>query len=151
MPEHVKTIAINRRAYYDYEVDEKYECGIELFGTEVKSIKEGRISFPDAWAEISGGEVWLNQWSISEYQYSSVFNHNPDRRKKLLLHKSEIKRLNRKVEQKGFTLIPLQFYLKKGRVKVELGVCKGKKEFDKRESIKAKDLNREIAREMRNR
>lgn len=149
MPEGAKIIAVNRRAYYDYAVDEKYECGIELVGTEVKSVKDGRVSFPDAWAEIVKGEVFLNAFHITENPFSSIFNHDPGRRKKLLLHKAEIKRLARRVEQKGFTLIPLSFYLKKGRVKIELGVCKGKKEFDKRESIKAKDLKREAAREAR--
>ncbi|MDR0638707.1 MAG: SsrA-binding protein SmpB [Spirochaetaceae bacterium] len=149
MPEGVKVIAVNRRAYYDYVIDEKHECGIELVGTEVKSVKDGRVSFPDAWAEIVKGEVFLNAFHIAENPFSSIFNHDPDRRKKLLLHKAEIKRLARRVEQKGYTLIPLSFYLKKGRVKVELGVCKGKKDFDKRESIKAKDLKREIAREAR--
>ena len=149
MSEGVKIIATNRRAYYDYAVDEKYECGIALIGTEVKSVKDGRISFPDAWAEIVKGEVFVNAFHIAENPFSSIFNHDPGRRKKLLLHKSEIKRLARKVEQKGYTLIPLAFYLKRGRVKVELGVCKGKKEYDKRESIKAKDLKRETAREAR--
>ncbi|MDR1230699.1 MAG: SsrA-binding protein SmpB [Spirochaetaceae bacterium] len=149
MSQGIKIIATNRRAYYNYAVDEKYECGIELVGTEVKSVKDGRVSFPDSWAEIVKGEVFLNAFHISEYPFSSIFNHDPERKKKLLLHKDEIKRLLRKVEQKGFTLIPLSFYLKHGRVKVELGVCKGKKDFDKREAIKEKDLKREIAREAR--
>jgi SsrA-binding protein len=149
MSQGIKIIATNRRAYYNYAVDEKYECGIELVGTEVKSVKDGRVSFPDSWAEIVKGEVFLNAFHIAEYPFSSIFNHDPERKKKLLLHKEEIKRLLRKVEQKGFTLVPLSFYLKKGRVKVELGVCKGKKDFDKRESIKEKDLKREIAREAR--
>jgi SsrA-binding protein len=149
MPQGVKIIATNRRAYYNYAVDEKYECGIELIGTEVKSVKDGRVSFPDSWAEIVKGEVFLNAFHIAEYPFSSIFNHDPERKKKLLLHKEEIKHLARKVDQKGFTLIPLSFYLKTGRVKVELGVCKGKKDFDKREAIKTKDLKREIAREAR--
>jgi SsrA-binding protein len=149
MAQGVKIIATNRRAYYDYAVDEKYECGLELVGTEVKSVKDGRISFPNSWAEIVKGEVFLNAFRIAENPFSSIFNHNPERKKKLLLHKAEIKRLARRVEQKGFTLVPLSFYLKNGRVKVELGVCKGKKDFDKRESIKAKDLKRELARDMR--
>lgn len=151
MPEGTKLIAKNRRAFYDYEIDERYETGIVLVGTEIKSIKDGRISFPDAWAEIVDGEVWLNQMSISENPFSSVFNHHPERKKKLLLHKDEIKRLSRKVEVKGFTLIPLSFYLKNGRVKVELGVCKGKKSFDKRAAIRERDLDREERRELRHR
>ena len=147
MAEGIKTIAVNRRAYYNYTVDEKYECGIALIGTEVKSIKDGRISFPDSWAEIIQGEVFLNAFQIAENPFSSVFNHNPLRRKKLLLHREEIKRLARKVDQKGCTLVPLSFYLKHGRVKVELGVCRGKKEFDKREAIKEKDIKRELSRQ----
>jgi SsrA-binding protein len=142
---------VNRRAHYNYAVDEKYECGIALIGTEVKSVRDGRISFPDAWAEIVGGEIFLNAFHIAENPFSSVFNHDPGRKKKLLLHKEEIKKLNRKVEQKGFTLVPLSFYLKNGRLKVELGVCKGKKEFDKRDTIKTKDLQRDMARDVRSR
>jgi SsrA-binding protein len=149
MGEGVKVIAVNRRARYDYAVDEHLECGVELIGTEVKSVKDGRISFPDSWAEIVKGEVFLNALHIAENPFSSIFNHDPERKKKLLLHKAQIKHLARKVEQKGYTLIPLSFYLKNGRVKVELGVCKGKREFDKRESIKEKDLKRELARETR--
>ena len=107
------------------------------------------MSFPDAFAEIINGEVWVKGLHIAEYSYSSVFNHNPDRAKKLLLHRDQIKRLARKVDEKGYTLIPLDFYLKNGRVKVTLGVCKGKKAFDKRETIKARDNERLIAREFR--
>jgi SsrA-binding protein len=147
----VKIIAVNRKARFDYAVDETYECGIELRGTEVKSVRDGRISFPDAWAEIVNGEVWLNSFSIAENPFSSIFNHDPLRKKRLLLHKQEIKRLHRKVEEKGYTLVPLSFYFKKGRVKVELGVCKGKKMYDKRAGIRERDLNRDIEREFRGR
>ncbi|MCL2245035.1 MAG: SsrA-binding protein SmpB [Treponema sp.] len=150
MSESVKIIAQNRKARHDYSIDESYECGIELMGTEVKSFRDGRISFPDAWAEVKSGEVWLHSLVVAENPFSSVFNHAPDRLKRLLLHKEEIKRINRKVEEKGYTLIPLSFYFKKGRVKVELGLCKGKKAFDKRAVIRDKDLKREIAREFRN-
>ncbi|MDR2480786.1 MAG: SsrA-binding protein SmpB [Spirochaetaceae bacterium] len=149
MPQGVKIIAKNRKAYFDYTVEDSYEAGLSLEGTEVKSIKDGRISFPDAWAEIINGEIWLNQFQISENPFSSSFNHDPSRKKKLLLHKEEIKRLKRKVDEKGFTLIPLSFYLKNGRVKVELGVCKGKKSFDKRAGIKERDVKRDAAREFR--
>ena len=149
MSEGKKIIAVNRKARYDYTVDESYECGLELLGTEVKSFRDGKISFPDAWAEVIGGEVWLRSLRVAENPFSSVFNHDPDRRKRLLLHKDEIKRINRKVEEKGYTLIPLSFYFKKSRVKVELGLCKGKKSFDKRAGIREKDLKREIAREFR--
>lgn len=149
MAENVKIIAQNKKAYFDYFVEEKYECGIALEGTEVKSVKNGNVSFADSFAEILNGEVWMRNFHISEYKFSSVFNHDPDRRKKLLLHKEEIKRLQRKVDEKGYTLIPLDVYLKNGRAKITLGVCKGKKQFDKRESIKKRDLDREMSRDFR--
>jgi SsrA-binding protein len=149
MAESVKMIAQNKKARFNYSVEESVECGIALEGTEVKSVKAGNISFPDAFAEIIHGEVWVRAFHISEYAFSSIFNHDPDRPKKLLLHKDEIKRLQRKVDEKGYTLIPLDFYLKKGRVKVNLGVCKGKKMFDKRAGIKERDVNRDLQREFR--
>ncbi|WP_407396926.1 SsrA-binding protein SmpB [Treponema sp.] len=151
MEEAVKIIATNRKARFNYTVTDTYECGIVLEGTEVKSVKAGNISFVDSFALIENGEVWVQNFHISEYAYSSVFNHDPDRKKKLLLHREEIKRLQRKVDEKGFTLVPLDFYLKHGLVKVKLGLCKGKKEFDKRADIKDRDVKREIAREFRNR
>jgi SsrA-binding protein len=149
MSEGVKIIAVNRKARHDYAVDETYECGIVLMGTEIKSVREGKISFPDAWAEVKNGEIWLNSFRIAENPFSSVFNHDPDRKKKLLLHKDEIKRIARKVEEKGYTLIPLSFYFKNGKVKVELGLCKGKKAFDKRADIRERDIKREVSREFR--
>ena len=142
-----KIIAENRKARFDYFIEDTYECGIVLEGTEVKSVKNGNISFPDAFAEIINGEVWVKNFHISEYSFSSIFNHDPDRPKKLLLHAEEIKRLTRRVDEKGCTLIPLDFYLKDGRVKVTLGVCKGKKLFDKRAAIKDRDVKRDIQRE----
>lgn len=142
-------IAQNKKARFNYTIAESLECGIELKGTEVKSVKAGNISFPDAFAEIINGEVWLKQMHISEYFYSSVFNHEPDRPKKLLLHRDEIKRLNRKVEEKGVTLIPLDFYLKNGKVKVNLGLCRGKKQYDKRADIRERDVQRDMQREFR--
>ena len=142
-----KIIAENRKARFDYFIEDTYECGIVLQGTEVKSVKNGNISFHDAFAEIVNGEVWVKNFHISEYSFSSIFNHNPDRPKKLLLHAEEIKRLTRRVEEKGCTLIPLDFYLRDGRVKVTLGVCKGKKMYDKRASIKDRDIQRDIQRE----
>ena len=147
MAEAGKLIAENRKARFDYFVEDTYECGVVLEGTEVKSVKNGNISFPDAFAEIISGEVWIKSFHISEYSFSSIFNHNPDRPKKLLLHSEEIKRLTRKVEEKGYTLVPLSVYLKNGRVKISLGVCKGKKQFDKRASIKERDVQRDIQRE----
>jgi len=149
MSEGVKIIAQNRKARHDYTIDDSYECGIELLGTEVKSFRDGKISFPDAWAEIIDGEVWLRSLRVAENPFSSVFNHDPERKKRLLLHRDEIKRINRKVEEKGYTLIPLSFYFKKSKVKVELGLCKGKKAFDKRASIRDKDLKRDVEREFR--
>ena len=149
MSENRKIIAENRKARFNYFIEESIECGIALEGTEVKSVKNGSISFPDAFAEIVNNEVFVKGLHISEYSYSSVFNHNPDRVKKLLLHKEEIKRLKRKTEVKGYTLIPIDFYLKNGRVKLTLGICKGKKQFDKRASIKERDVNRDIQREFR--
>ena len=142
-----KLIAENRKARFDYFIEDTFECGIALEGTEVKSVKNGNISFPDSFAEIINNEVWVKNLHISEYSFSSVFNHDPDRPKKLLLHKEEIKRLIRKVDTKGYTLIPIDFYLKNGRVKVSIGLCKGKKQFDKRASIKDRDIKRDIARE----
>ncbi|MDD7459399.1 MAG: SsrA-binding protein SmpB [Treponema sp.] len=151
MEEAVKIIATNRKSRFNYTVTDTFECGIALEGTEVKSVKAGNISFADSFALIENGEVWVQNLHISEYAYSSVFNHDPDRKKKLLLHREEIKRLQRKVDEKGFTLVPLDFYLKHGLVKVKLGLCKGKKEFDKRADIKDRDVKRELAREFRNR
>ncbi len=142
-----KVISENRKARFDYFVEDSYECGIQLEGTEVKSVKSGNISFPDGFAEVVNGEIFLKNFHIAEYSFSSIFNHNPDRPKKLLLHKEEIKRIARKVDEKGYTLIPLDVYLKDGRVKVSLGICKGKKQYDKRETIKNRDINREIQRE----
>jgi SsrA-binding protein len=141
-----KIIAVNRKARYDYAVDDTYECGIELLGTEVKSFRDGKISFPDAWAEVDHGQVWLCSLRIAENPFSSIFNHDPDRKKRLLLHRAEIKRIGRKVLEKGYTLIPLLFYFKRGRVKVELGLCKGKKLYDKRADIRERDIKRDMAR-----
>ncbi len=149
MSEGIKIIAVNRKARHDYSIDETYECGIELLGTEVKSFRDGKISFPDAWAEVIKREVWLNSLRIAENPFSSIFNHDPDRKKKLLLNRDEIKRITRKTEEKGYTLIPLSFYFKKGRVKVELGLCKGKKQYDKRADIKENDIKRDMEREFR--
>jgi SsrA-binding protein len=145
----IKIIAVNRKARFDYAIDDRFECGIELMGTEVKSFRDGKISFPDAWAEIIKGEIWLRSLNVAENPFSSVFNHDPGRNKKLLLHKEEIKRIARRVDEKGYTLIPLSFYFKNSRVKVELGLCKGKKTYDKRADIRDRDLKREISRDFR--
>ncbi|HOF85500.1 MAG TPA: SsrA-binding protein SmpB [Treponemataceae bacterium] len=147
----VKLLAKNRKARFNYTIEESLECGIVLEGTEVKSFRSGNISFPDAFAEIRDGEVWLMGLHVTPYVYSSIFNHDPDRPKKLLLHREEIKRLVRKVDEKGFTLIPLEFYLKNGIIKVELGICRGKKVFDKRTDIRDRDVKRDLQREIRSR
>lgn len=149
MAEGSKKIAENRKARFNYFVEDSIECGVVLEGTEVKSVKNGNISFSDSFAEIINSEVWLKNFHISEYSFSSVFNHNPARPKKLLLHRDQIKRLVRKTDEKGYTLIPLDVYLKNGRVKISLGVCKGKKLFDKRETIKSRDIERDIARDFK--
>ncbi|MGL4987031.1 MAG: SsrA-binding protein SmpB [Treponemataceae bacterium] len=144
-----KLIAQNRKARFNYEIEESLECGVELKGTEVKSVKEGNMSFPDAFAEITKGEVWVKNWHITDYVYASQFVHDPTRPKKLLLHKTEIKRLMRKIMEKGFTLIPLDFILKNGLVKVNLGLCRGKKMFDKRNTIRDRDVGRELQRDIK--
>ena len=149
MAEGRKIIAQNKKAHFNYSIEDSIECGIALEGTEVKSVKMGNVSFADSFALIENGEVWVQNFHIVEYAFSSVFNHNPDRKKKLLLHREEIKRLQRKVDEKGYTLIPLDFYLKNGRVKLTLGVRKGKKLFDKRADIKERDVKRDLAREFR--
>ena len=147
----VKIIALNRRAHFDYTIEETLECGVSLLGSEVKSLRIGKISFPDGYAVFEKGELWLRNVHISEYTCSSIFNHDPDRPKKLLAHAQELKRLERRVNEKGFTLVPLDFHFRKGRVKVELGLCRGKKYSDKRESIKEREVKREIQRAFRDR
>ncbi len=147
----VKVLAKNRKARFNYTIEDSIECGMVLEGTEVKSFRAGNISFPDAFAEIRDGEVWLMGLHVTPYVYSSIFNHDPDRPKKLLLHRDEIKRLARKVDEKGFTLVPLEFYLKNGIIKVEIGICRGKKVFDKRADIRERDVKRDLQREVRSR
>jgi SsrA-binding protein len=152
VPEGAKVLATNRRARFDYSIDESFECGISLLGTEVKSIKDGKLSFPDAFAEVRNGEVWMRNFRISEYAFSpSAFQHDPDRLKKLLLHAQEIKRIDRRVREKGYTLIPLAVYLKRGLIKIELGLCKGKKSYDKRADIRERDMDRDLRRVLRKR
>ncbi len=146
-----KIIAKNKRAFFNYTVEESIECGIELLGTEVKSVKANRLSFTDAYARIRGSEMWLYGLHIAEYTHGNLNNHDPDRVRKLLAHKSEIKRLRRKVDERGFTLIPLRIYVTHGLIKVEVGLCKGKKAHDKRDAIKKRDQKRDEARELRER
>lgn len=143
-------LGTNRKARFNYFVDDTLECGIVLQGTEVKSLKAAQFSFTDSFVEIIHGELFLNKLNITPYNFGNIHNHTPDRSRKLLAHKKEIEKLEKKVNEKGFTLIPLKFYLKDGRVKVEVGLCRGKKQYDKRETIKKKDQNRDAERNFRN-
>lgn len=150
MSDKIKLIANNKKAYFDYSVLDKYECGIELFGTEVKSIRMGQCSIKEAWVRIDNKlEVYIMGMHINPYERGNIFNKDPLRVRKLLLHKIEIRKLSSKLNEKGLTLVPLQVYLKSGLVKVELGLCQGKKNYDKRDTLKAKDSKREIAREFK--
>lgn len=144
-----KILASNKKALFNYFVEESVECGVVLEGSEVKSIKAGLLSFPDSFAEIINGEVWAKNFHVSEYSFSSAFSPDPDRPKKLLLKKDQIKRLERKTAQKGFTLVPLDVHLKNGFVKVTLGLCKGKKQFDKRDATRERDIDREARRDVK--
>ena len=145
----IKTIALNRKAWHDYFIEEKYECGIALFGTEVKSIRQGKVNLKESWAQIRKGEVWVEGMHISPYEQGNIYNRDPLRAKKLLLHKNEIHKLDNLVMRQGFTLIPLEMYLRDGKVKVQLGLCKGKQLHDKRESMARKDSDKEIQRVLR--
>lgn len=145
----IKTVAQNRKAFHDYFVEERYECGVELYGTEVKSIRQGRVNLKESWAIIRRGEMWVEGMHISPYEQGNIFNRDPLRAKKLLLHKSEIRKLEGQVARQGYTLIPLEIYLKDGRMKVQLGLCKGKAEHDKRDTMAKRDADREIQRALR--
>ena len=145
----VKLIAQNKKAYHDYFVLEKLEAGIELFGTEVKSIREGRINLKDSWCFVTDGEMLANGVHISPYEHGNIFNRDPLRTKRLLLHKKEIRRLYAQVMQEGLAIIPLSVYFKNGRAKLEIGLCKGKKLYDKRETAAKKDAQRAIERNLR--
>ncbi len=144
--EHVKIIATNKKARHDYHLSDEVEAGIVLTGTEVKSIREGRVTIKDAYAEIKNGEVFLRQLHINPYTFAYYDNHDPLRSRKLLLHNYEIKRLIIKTKERGYTIIPLKLYFKNGKVKVQIALAKGKKLYDKRESIKERDVNRELDR-----
>ena len=146
-----KILADNRKVRYNYSIEDTLECGISLQGTEVKSMRSGKFSFSDSYGRIINNELVLVGFHISPYAFGNLFNHDPDRNRKLLVHKQEIKRLKRKVDEKGYTLVPLKFYLKKGKVKLLLGIARGKQVQDKRETIKKRDQLREAAREFRNR
>ncbi len=145
----IKIIAQNKKAYHDYFVLEKLEAGIELFGTEVKSIRQGKINLKDSWCFVKDGEMFVNGMHISPYEQGNIFNRDPLRTKRLLLHKKEIRRFHAQVKQEGLAIVPLSVYFSKGRAKVEIGLCKGKKLYDKREVAAKKDAQRAIERNLR--
>ncbi len=151
MPEKksIKLIANNKKAYHDYFILEKYEAGIELYGTEVKSIRMGHCSIKEAYIEIRGGEIRVTGMNISPYEKGNIFNRDPLRVRRLLMHKDEILKLDQKVREKGLTLVPLQVYLKGSLVKVEIGLARGKKLYDKRADIQKKDMKREAERDFK--
>lgn len=145
----VKLVANNKKAYHDYFIEDKYEAGVELFGTEVKSIRMGKCSIKESFIRIEKGEVFIYGMHVNPYEKGNIFNKDPLRTRKLLLHKPEIVKLGAKMAEKGYTLVPLQVYFKGSLVKVEIGLAKGKKLYDKRADIAKKDQRREIEREMK--
>ncbi len=147
--EAMKLVANNKKAYHDYFIDEKYEAGVSLHGTEVKSLRMGKCSIKEAFVRIENGEVFVYGMHISPYEKGNIFNKDPLRIKKLLLHKAEINKLLGKIKEKGFTLVPLQVYFKNGKVKVEIGLARGKKLYDKRQDIAKKDQRREAEKEFK--
>ncbi len=142
----MKIIAQNKKAYHDYHIEATYEAGIVLLGTEVKSIKGGKVNLKESYARFKGNDMYLIGCHVSEYEQGNINNHNPLRDKKLLLHKAELSKLSDKINQKGLTLVPLKIYLQNGLIKLELGLAKGKKIYDKRETLKKKEAKREMDR-----
>ncbi len=145
----IKLIANNKKAYHDYFIDEKFEAGLALHGTEVKSLRMGKCSIKEAFVTINRGEVFINHMHISPYEKGNIFNRDPLRTRKLLLHKSEINKLAGQVKMKGYTIMPLKVYLKGSLVKIEIGLARGKKSYDKRQDIAKKDAQREARREFK--
>ena len=146
-----KTISVNKKARHDYFVEESMEAGIELFGTEVKSARKGKINLKDAWCSIDNGELFVNGMHISPYEQGNIFNRDPYRVRRLLMHKKEIHRLFGLTKQDGYTLIPLSAYFNRGRLKIQVGLCKGKKNYDKREVMAKRDAQRNIERTLKER
>ena len=146
MADDVTTIAVNRQAYHDYFVDETYEAGIALTGTEIKSIRAGKVNLRGAYARARENEVWIEGMHVAVYEHGTYMNHDPLRPRKLLLHRRQISHLMTRVQAKGLTLVPLKLYIKHNRAKLELGLCRGKKQYDKREAIAERDARRDIAR-----
>ena len=149
--EETKMVAQNKKAYHDYFVEETFEAGIELFGTEVKSVRQGKVNLKDSWCNIVNGEIFANGMHISPYDHGNIFNRDPLRPKKLLMHKKEILKLFGLTKQQGYAIIPLQVYFVKGRAKLQIGLCKGKKLYDKREDIAKRDAQRDMDRRMKDR
>ncbi len=146
-----KAVARNRKARFDYELLDKFEAGLALQGTEIKALREGRCTLGDGFVEIQNGEAWLVDVHISPYSHGNRANHDPTRRRKLLLHKREISRLHSKIAERGLTCVPLRIYFKEGRAKVEIALARGKRKYDKREDIKRREANREAERAIKNR
>ena len=149
MADSIKMIARNKKATHDYFIEEKYECGIELAGTEVKSLRQGKASLKESYADIRDGEIFVYQMNISPYEQGNIFNKDPLRTRKLLLHKQEIRKLSSLKQREGYTLVPHSLYFKNGRVKLELALAKGKKVYDKRQTIAKKDADRRMKRDLR--
>lgn len=147
--ESIKLIANNKKAYHDFFIEDKFEAGISLFGTEIKSVRMGKVSIKESYVEIDKGEAYIIGMNISPYEMGNIFNKDPLRTRKLLLHKYEIEKLLGKSSEKGYTIMPLQVYLKDGKCKIEIGLAKGKKLYDKRESSAKKDQRRELEREFK--
>ena len=147
----IKIIVKNQKAFHEYFVEERFEAGMELYGTEVKSIRTGTCNLKEAWCQIKDGEVFVRQMNISPYEKGNIFNRDPLRPKKLLLHKREIQYLSNKVQRDGYAIVPISIYLKNSRVKMEIALCKGKKLYDKRDDAAAKDAKRQIDRAMKER
>ena len=145
----VKIVAKNSKAFHEYFVEERFEAGIELFGTEVKSIRLGTLNLKDAWCSVKDGELWVRQMHISPYEKGNIFNRDPLRARKLLLHRYEIRKIEGQIAQKGYTLVPLNVYLKGSLMKVEIGLAKGKKQYDKRQDIAKKDQRREAEKQFK--
>lgn len=146
-----KVIAQNKKAFHDYFVEEKIEAGIELVGTEVKSLRAGRVNLKEAWCSVVNGEMLLNGCNISPYEHGNIFNKDPMRVRRLLMHKREIMRLYGQVQQQGYALVPLRMYFKGSLIKVEVGLCRGKKQYDKREELARKAANRDMERAVKER
>ncbi len=149
MADYIQEIIRNKKARFNYEILETFEAGIVLKGTEVKSLRQKKVSIQEAYARITDGEVYIVGLTISHYLQANRFNHEPDRERKLLLHRQEIKRLIGKLKEKGYTLVPLRLYFKNGRAKVEIGLGRGKAKYDKREAIKKRDSDRDMARDLK--